>query len=804
MARVIHTGQAQKAGGQTATSQLVKPTTHTHVQKGVQQQKENVQQTKGVSQLEAQSLALKQKQSQEMVQIMLHVSFGTLFYLRELLPVPCFEDRDLLRLCHRDTHISYDDFIGNNPNGQPEGSSLKTPVSGRRGQPLKVLVRGRDQHSDAIIDLFENGIFEALEKNVLEAVQLTVFVDKDAPSNVLESYTFSFKYAGASDDVTNRLSSISLEQTGLTADMKTTRSAKLGLEMIVRRLITLSTFLPLLPNKRFLGVHLFYSDDCPSNYEPPGFSPATDENLIFPHDEGWTKESQSCGTMNSAFHSVGLKVSSLKWLGPDEDESAGIKQIPDDIQYSATTSREEDIGIEEEGVCQVAQSEPSSSQQSTQTRQDTVAKKMLQKMVPDASSTPDSALVPTQAVEDSLGSMVPGDTIARFTRPQLSQAKLSRLEKQYARATPVCLRRETRSSEGGSDGVQCQCGWNNDEGDMIQCVFCQSRQHLLCYGYARRDDPKIPDTHVCYKCLLEPNEAPLLCEMGTLVLLRRALRVIIEEGYPHRIRDFSQKLHCNGQTIVQVTDLLNKQGLIQATPNSKRKGFTQTGLPKYRIPDSPKVRERLQQEIFDPFVKISHHVSSNSPSLRTRVKINNMMYQYIFSGASQLGLESSMLSVPTQLSPAQTDSAGGAPPGDSQLSFVSDVPDTHGPRARQQHSATAGNGSGDSSHDSGFRNAGFGHMEEEGEGHGNGAKGKRASPGTKSGCLRQQSTSVPRQTRSRYSTEAMDTTCESSGGQGKGSYAGGGRAVKRRRMSNATNPVEVDERSDGSDETDSL
>ena len=81
---------------------------------------------------------------------------------------------------------------------------------------------------------------------------------------------------------------------------------------------------------------------------------------------------------------------------------------------------------------------------------------------------------------------------------------------------------------------------------QVQCVFCHTQQHLLCYGYLNSNDPSIPDTHSCYKCLLEANEAPLLREMGTLVLLRRALRIIIEEGYPNRIRDFSQKLRESG------------------------------------------------------------------------------------------------------------------------------------------------------------------------------------------------------------------------------------------------------------------
>lgn len=83
---------------------------------------------------------------------------------------------------------------------------------------------------------------------------MTVFVDKTESSHVLESYTFTFKYTGgckqkgAGDNIGKRLSSVVLESTGCTADMKTVRTARRGLEMIVRRLITLSAFLPMLPS----------------------------------------------------------------------------------------------------------------------------------------------------------------------------------------------------------------------------------------------------------------------------------------------------------------------------------------------------------------------------------------------------------------------------------------------------------------------------------------------------------------------------------------------------------------------------
>jgi hypothetical protein len=72
MARVIYTEPSQKQRDVTATTQLFKPVTPAPVQKENLPPMKLVQQD--VSQLEITSQALKQKQSQEMVQIMLHVS----------------------------------------------------------------------------------------------------------------------------------------------------------------------------------------------------------------------------------------------------------------------------------------------------------------------------------------------------------------------------------------------------------------------------------------------------------------------------------------------------------------------------------------------------------------------------------------------------------------------------------------------------------------------------------------------------------------------------------------------------------
>ena len=88
------------------------------------------------------------------------------------------------------------------------------------------------------------------------------------------------------------------------------RTAKLGLEMIIRCLLEAShMFL----GKRYMEVHLFYTEDCPDEYEPPGFRNSSAGDLVYPHDDRWTKESQSCGTMDTSFHRY-LIVHAFPWF----------------------------------------------------------------------------------------------------------------------------------------------------------------------------------------------------------------------------------------------------------------------------------------------------------------------------------------------------------------------------------------------------------------------------------------------------------------------------------------------------------
>ncbi|OOO10485.1 DNA-binding HORMA domain-containing protein [Aspergillus oryzae] len=557
----------------------------------------------------SEGLFLKQQQSLEMVQIMLHVSFGTLFYLREFLPLPCFDDRDL-KEAQRERRYSYREFLDSKSRHDTNGGDPDIAFgNGKRGQPLKVMIRGTDPKADMILDVLENGIFDALRKNILEAIQLTILVDKDAPQNVLESYTFSFKYAGGSGNVDSCLESLSIDPVDYVADMRSAQSARVGLETIVR-------------HKRNLGVNLFYTENCPSDYEPPGFTTANNDTIKYPLNENWRKETQSCGTMNSGWHTV----TSLKWTGPDPEGSEVLPTVPSDIEYTDEVPRADDIGFVDEpsnlrrteaGNDHLALDQSltyrddSSFQEATQ---DIADRQKLQNMMQTkGSSYSDSDLIPTQpinpdvAIEDNYNS-----TLQLDSRWSLPEERIAKIREHLRLQKPTF---NLPHSETQSQGlVRCQCGWNGEETEMLNCAFCCTRQHFLCYGFEGPNDPKVPDVHACYKCLLGPSDTQLLQEMNSLVLLRKALKVILNEGFPNKISEFTQKLHCNGQTIIQITDILKKKGFVQPTPGYKLKGFARRGLPKYSIPQSENIRQRLKKEIFHPMVKIEHLYVLKNPN----------------------------------------------------------------------------------------------------------------------------------------------------------------------------------------------
>ena len=210
---------------------------------------------------------------------------ATLAYLRNLLPTDCFKKHDY-PVIHTAPHVPYKSLID-------DPTQALNGVKSKNCWQLMVLVRGKNSAADKILNWLD-GIFEAISKKLLAAVQLSVIVDKERPLEVIEIYRYSFDYA--KDGIPSMVFS------GSHGKPITVASARSDFAKIVRNLITLNITLPELPETRFLNAHLFYTQDCPRDYEPACFQSCSDHDLHVPNNEVWQMQDLSLGSMDSGYH----------------------------------------------------------------------------------------------------------------------------------------------------------------------------------------------------------------------------------------------------------------------------------------------------------------------------------------------------------------------------------------------------------------------------------------------------------------------------------------------------------------------
>lgn len=129
-------------------------------------------------------------------------------------------------------------------------------------KPLMVLLRGKTPQVDKLLEWLvglrqpgqvsvthrlQDGIFDALRKSVLAAVQFSIIVDEASPSDVIEMYTFSFAYTSNVKVVGRRLEGMTV--TGPDGKKITVRDARVGLWSIVRQCMIVHNSLPSLPGE---------------------------------------------------------------------------------------------------------------------------------------------------------------------------------------------------------------------------------------------------------------------------------------------------------------------------------------------------------------------------------------------------------------------------------------------------------------------------------------------------------------------------------------------------------------------------
>lgn len=212
----------------------------------------------------------------------------------------------------------------------PSDAGFPSPISrGRKEQErrsgfrIMTVARGWSAEADRLLDYLEHGIFDAIEKQYLRSLIFAIYLDDQDPNNIVEAYTFNFKYQSAPGSDTpvpimslgEDLLNLSLNgHKGLDDPVnEATRSGKLhtlgdvqkSIKSLIKMLITCTTNMSQLPKQRFVKFKLLYNSNTPASYEPPHFGPGDpdkDRWFFTTHDPKETPEKYSVGSLETTWH----------------------------------------------------------------------------------------------------------------------------------------------------------------------------------------------------------------------------------------------------------------------------------------------------------------------------------------------------------------------------------------------------------------------------------------------------------------------------------------------------------------------
>jgi len=140
------------------------------------------------------------------------------------------------------------------------------------------------------------GVFDALDKDYLKSVTLTIHDPADPRENPIESYTFSVEQK----DGDTR--SISMQRNGedLVDAQFSEENLKVAAINCLTKLCDACNVLETLPDEVVLNMELAYNDErTPKEYEPPGFQPSR------PKLRG---DAEEVGEVETRFHRLRVKV----------------------------------------------------------------------------------------------------------------------------------------------------------------------------------------------------------------------------------------------------------------------------------------------------------------------------------------------------------------------------------------------------------------------------------------------------------------------------------------------------------------
>ncbi|GAA5960528.1 hypothetical protein JCM8115_003209 [Rhodotorula mucilaginosa] len=254
--------------------------------------------------------------SLQQVKELLETGIGCIAYLRGLLPEESFTDCKLV--ARRPPDLLSDSQL------QKE-QGKKPPQDEYTSVRVKKLKRGSSPETNKLIDYLELGAAQAIEKGYLHKLVFVIYLDPDEPTNIVESYTFTFTYETDAEgnkhpdmQVAEQLSGMDLSSMG--SDLlprnkpRKMSDIKRQVQQLIKNLITNTQVLDELPRRRYINIRLFYTDDTPADYEPPCFHPVPFDAPGYSVTTPSMQDAPDFGTLGSVstgYHGVALHTVSI-------------------------------------------------------------------------------------------------------------------------------------------------------------------------------------------------------------------------------------------------------------------------------------------------------------------------------------------------------------------------------------------------------------------------------------------------------------------------------------------------------------
>ncbi|PFH54173.1 hypothetical protein AMATHDRAFT_135603 [Amanita thiersii Skay4041] len=300
-----------------------------------------------------QTQAITSSQSLAAIQTLLRAGLGCITFLRNLLPDENFTE----------SHFTTNENV---PDHSPDSSISSFDHERKRqisGFKIMTMTRGYTEEADRILNYLEHGIFDALHKQYLRSFIFAIYLDSKDPNNIVEAYTFNFHYhtipgtnsvvpiLSLGEDLQkmslrgqNQRNEDPVTSAILKGRVPTLKEVKRSVKALLKTLIHAMTQMDLLPKRRYATFKLFYTDNTPSDYEPPYFQTGDvekDKWYFMTHDLDEVPDKWSVGRVNTGHHSVNLSVTSITAYLPSST-------VLDNATFEGVTSQHSSTSPEQE------------------------------------------------------------------------------------------------------------------------------------------------------------------------------------------------------------------------------------------------------------------------------------------------------------------------------------------------------------------------------------------------------------------------------------------------------------------------